>query len=335
MKNKKLLVLILFVISFNSAFSQLKVNQHGGIGMGIEPRTDYKLMMKGNLMLTTYPEIPAPLTRFTEFRIKVGNGDPGCEFGTPTRKIAVWSSEVGYNNLYAAHYYTGSDSSIKTDIEPITDALEKIMELNSYSYKLKFDTIIDDKTTIGFIAQEIYEILPDITDSAKGILTIDYQQIIPLLVQAFKEQQYEIDLLTNGAPQQRISDPNNYEQHTLDSLTYEISNIKKQLDFCCGSEQSQSSKIYDKAQIGSVLFQNKPNPFSEKTMIEFEIVEHFHSASIMVFDLHGNFKLKLPIIQNGKGQIIINGFQLSAGMYLYSLIVDDKEIDTKRMILMK
>lgn len=44
-------------------------------------------------------------------------------------------------------------------------------------------------------------------------------------------------------------------------------------------------------------------------------------------------KKSIPVSQKGKGQIIIEGFDLMAGMYLYSLIVDEVEIDTKRMIL--
>ena len=63
-------------------------------------------------------------------------------------------------------------------------------------------------------------------------------------------------------------------------------------------------------------------------------VIYFRSASIMVFDLQGTLKMVIPISHSLKGQITINGFELTAGMYLYSLIVDDKEIDTKRMILM-
>jgi hypothetical protein len=41
----------------------------------------------------------------------------------------------------------------------------------------------------------------------------------------------------------------------------------------------------------------------------------------------------ISIIQKGKGSIIINGAELNPGMYLYTLIADGKEVDTKRMIL--
>ena len=42
-----------------------------------------------------------------------------------------------------------------------------------------------------------------------------------------------------------------------------------------------------------------------------------------------------PLVQRGKGNVTINGSELTAGMYLYALIADGKVIDTKRMILTK
>jgi len=40
-----------------------------------------------------------------------------------------------------------------------------------------------------------------------------------------------------------------------------------------------------------------------------------------------------PISNKGIGSIVIDASELRPGMYLYTLIIDDKEIDTKRMIL--
>ena len=57
------------------------------------------------------------------------------------------------------------------------------------------------------------------------------------------------------------------------------------------------------------------------------------SASIMIFDMQGLLKRTILISEPGKREVTINGHELTAGMYLYSLVVDDQEIDTKRMIL--
>ena len=41
----------------------------------------------------------------------------------------------------------------------------------------------------------------------------------------------------------------------------------------------------------------------------------------------------IPIIDRGNGSVLIQGSELLAGMYIYTLIADGKEVDTKRMIL--
>lgn len=331
MRRESFLLIIILAMASVSLFAQLKISQYGGVGMGIEPRSDYKLILKGDLMLTTFPEIPTPLSRYTEFRIKVGNGSPGCEFGTPTRNIAVWSSEVGYNNLYAGHYYTASDTSIKSEIATITNPLELVLRMNAYSYKFKYNTMSDEKKTLGFLAQEIYEFLPDIIDTAKGIMLLDYQQIIPLIVGAIKEQQDVIDSLINANHNFRVSNNEVYDENTIDSIYLEVNEMKNRIMECCNRKQglATDNQAYPK----STLFQNHPNPFSKKTIIEFLIVEEFNLASIMVFDMQGKFKAKFPIFANGKCEIEISEFELTEGMYFYSLLVDDIEIDTKRMIL--
>ena len=216
--------------------------------------------------------------------------------------------------------------------------MEQILQLKTYSYKIKHNTVIDSKTTFGFLAQEIHTVLPDITDTAKGIMLIDYQQIIPLLVEALKEQQSVIDKIKNDMSQRqvmRLINTGTDKQNNLDSLMRVINEIKNQITQCCNQKQIQKLETnQNETSYFSTLFQNIPNPFSEKTIIEFEIIERFSNASIMIFDMQGILKKTIPITQNGKGQITINGNELKAGMYLYSLLVDNKEIDTKRMILM-
>ena len=81
------------------------------------------------------------------------------------------------------------------------------------------------------------------------------------------------------------------------------------------------------------LLQNKPNPFSEETKINYEITTSFENAKLIIHNLNGN-EIKAYSINNiGIGEVIINGKELVPGMYLYTLIIDNEIIDTKRMIL--
>ena len=83
----------------------------------------------------------------------------------------------------------------------------------------------------------------------------------------------------------------------------------------------------------AVLYQNTPNPFSAETKIKYCLPENVENAAINVYSLNGNLLLTKPITQLGNGSIIINGNELEAGMYIYTLAVDGQEVDSKRMIL--
>jgi len=83
----------------------------------------------------------------------------------------------------------------------------------------------------------------------------------------------------------------------------------------------------------AILFQNTPNPFSNTTNIEFYIPNNFNNAIICITDLQGNILKKYSINQHGTGLITVKQKDLKSGIYLYSLIIDNQIIDTKKMIL--
>lgn len=83
------------------------------------------------------------------------------------------------------------------------------------------------------------------------------------------------------------------------------------------------------------LLQNFPNPFTDLATIAFCIPENAISSYIQINSIYGNVVKRIPIDQSGENQIQINGKELKAGMYTYSLIVDGKLIDSKRMIVNK
>jgi hypothetical protein len=84
----------------------------------------------------------------------------------------------------------------------------------------------------------------------------------------------------------------------------------------------------------NVLYQNTPNPFKEQTTIRFSLADDAQSASICIFDMTGKMLKSLPV-SSGDSSVSIAGWELGEGMFLYTLIVNGKEIDTKRMIITK
>ncbi|GAB4452719.1 MAG: hypothetical protein Fur0028_08220 [Bacteroidales bacterium] len=79
--------------------------------------------------------------------------------------------------------------------------------------------------------------------------------------------------------------------------------------------------------------QNVPNPFSTKTTIRYYIPETSNTAKLMIFDMQGKLIKTYPVSNKKEGSTEINGGEMQPGMYMYSLIIDGKELDTKRMIL--
>ena len=83
------------------------------------------------------------------------------------------------------------------------------------------------------------------------------------------------------------------------------------------------------------LFQNAPNPFSKTTTIKYSLPASSKRAVIGIMNMSG-IKIKTFELSSKNGEALnINGGELSAGTYIYTLMVDDVLIDSKKMILTK
>jgi len=97
--------------------------------------------------------------------------------------------------------YYSSDARLKENIIPISNALEKVNQIsgNTYNWKDGYDEIHSHKgNDIGVIAQEVEEILPQIvTNRDNGFKAVQYEKIIPLLIEAIKELSAKVDRFEN------------------------------------------------------------------------------------------------------------------------------------------
>ncbi len=83
------------------------------------------------------------------------------------------------------------------------------------------------------------------------------------------------------------------------------------------------------------LLQNKPNPFDEATTISVLVHQplQYTRAEIRIFDLSGKEVNRLPIrLDHQMNEVtFLHGFH-ATGVYSYSLVVDGKVLDTRRMV---
>ena len=86
---------------------------------------------------------------------------------------------------------------------------------------------------------------------------------------------------------------------------------------------------------GNTLGQNAPNPFGKETAIEYNVQSMERSASIDIYDVNGKKLARYPITAKGKGALTVESEKLIPGMYMYSLVIDGREVATKRMIFSK
>ena len=100
--------------------------------------------------------------------------------------------------------------------------------------------------------------------------------------------------------------------------------------------QDNFRKIFSFNPADYSLEQNYPNPFNPQTKITFSVKEPA-KIEISVYNIIGQ---KVALILNsflreGKYEVSFDGSNLNSGIYFYNLIVNDKILNTKKMILLK
>ncbi len=174
-----------------------------------------------------------------------------------------------------------------------------------------------DHMHIGFNAQEVKEYFPELVFRGQdGFLGVNYDGFIPILLQAINTQQSTIDKFNKDIV--RL-------ESEIALFTSESSNKNADLT----SYEDSELEINNVAQ----LYQNNPNPFNKETEIKFYIPKESTQAFLRIYDMQGLQKQKIEIQDRETSFIILQSSSLAPGMYMYSLIIDGKEIDTKRMII--
>ena len=85
-----------------------------------------------------------------------------------------------------------SDRNKKTNIRPIEDSIALVQRLQG----VRFDWIENNKSSLGLIAQEVEEVIPELVETdADGTKTLSYGNIIGVLIEAIKDQQDQINTL--------------------------------------------------------------------------------------------------------------------------------------------
>ena len=111
--------------------------------------------------------------------------------------LYVGGQIYGLNEI-TAYYGTPSDIRLKTNVTNIDDSLAKVLTLDGIIYNWNELALNRDQNIreAGVVAQQIQKVLPEaVVEKEDGYLTVKYDRIIPLLIEAIKELSDEINEL--------------------------------------------------------------------------------------------------------------------------------------------
>ncbi len=351
MKKNLILPILLLCASFSALNAQIKVYSNGTVHIGnttsplFDANTRFEVNaqkavikcttsilggreIRGFQFIPSNDEIPAPSigSLLTSVAALTGLSDGEASIGTRNNNMHIIYSKYYYSSGNYIGTLASSDANLKTNIRELSSKSERRLAQSSVSdrvFKLRpvtYDFVktatgedvsknLAYKNRTGFIAQEVAELFPDLVAvDSRGLYSLDYTGLIPYLTQTIKEQNERIE--------------------KLEKQIYE--GVSPYFDITVDAQNSRKN-ISDK---DNLLHQNTPNPFTSSTTIAYQLAEDIRNAKICIYNLVGK-QLQCHELPANKGEnkIEVRASSLQAGMYLYSLLVDGRLVDTKRMIL--
>ncbi len=287
------------------------------------------------------------------------------------QNYGIWAEAAQYKDDYSsvAGYFNGnidgvglflyaSDAKFKNNISNITNATSIIEQLQprtfafntaAYPY-MNFST----GNQLGFVAQELESVLPNLVknsvfkaeyDSVGNMIhdTVQYKSVyydglIPIVVQAVKELKSKNDSITD-----KLNGRIDSLRNVISTFNSRMDELEERIEDCCKHKpkamDTPSDAVVTEVELENVqaivLDQNVPNPFAESTVITYFIPDNINYAQIIFTDNYGRIMKTVDIKISGAGMIKVYAANLSSGTYTYSLMVDGKVVETKKMMCVK
>jgi hypothetical protein len=271
---------------------------------------------------------------------------------TASNQVRIGNSSITSIGGYAS-WTNLSDKRVKKNIRTDVPGLAFINLLQPVTYNLDLDAIdgllkidrtkrpggeelpqelidIDKKAReakekqiqTGFIAQEVEAIAKSIgydfsgvDVDETGIYGLRYAEFVVPLVKAVQELSTQVNELTALV--------NRLQGKDVAPALLKSENVAE-----------SATGLQDLTSSGASLQQNTPNPFNQTTIIRYTLPQTGKLAQIVISNTAGKIVRQIPL-SGGIDSITIEGGALSAGIYYYSLYVDNKLVDTKQLILTK
>ena len=165
------------------------------------------------------------------------------------------------------------------------------------------------KLHYGLDADQLEKVFPDLVyENEQGTKSINYIEMIPILVQTINELSAKVTTLE--------------EQLGNQNATKAVQKAKK-----------QTTSIEDTGMEVVSMSQNRPNPFKDKSVIALNVPSDTKKAVINIYDISGKQVQSIPVSERGRTNITVYARHLQPGMFVYSLLVDGKVQATRKMMV--
>ncbi len=302
----------------NSVFSEYSgcvgVNLRAGadhaltMGIGAGPGWPLENNTPNSIVLGVYQ----PTMFITETLVSIGNIAPD-----PFYTLTV-SGDVIANNTFLI-----SDRRFKKDIHTLNNALDRVLALRGTQYFFRTDEFKEKNLAtgkqFGFIAQEMKEVFPELVHvNDKGEHSINYTGIIPVLVEAMKEQETRIE--EKDAAIFCL-------QNQMENLEARLARLEASL-----SQPGTDARVFEQPKLEKA-FGIAPNPTSGHFQITLSKTAETESSVLLVFDGNGK-EVARQSIEAGSSVADVN-FNLPNGSYNISLLMHGKLSSTQTLIVAK
>ncbi len=149
-----------------------------------------------------------------------GGGNVGIGTTAPAYRLELPNVANASGQGRANAWVTYSDIRLKKNVQPIENALDKVLALRGVTFDWKEQNVHSS----GFIAQQVESIIPDLVSTdVNGYKSLDYGRFTPYLVEAIKEQQNQIDKLNLDLSLSSTGDLNIVKNNQLPITNNQIS----------------------------------------------------------------------------------------------------------------
>lgn len=269
-----------------------------------------------------------------------GSYHVGIGTNNPSHQLQLSTDDAA--KLGTATWTVISDMRLKKNIEPYTDGLSTLMNIQPvwFNYNGMAGTN-DSKQFVGVLAQDMQKIAPYTVGkhtfigedkSKQDYLSFDANSLFYISINAIKEQQKQIEDKETKIKEleAKLADNSKKLEETNKKLD-DILQLLSSKNIVVEKENLTQTPAIDTK---PTLQQNVPNPFSSSTVIGYTIPSPVKSAQIEIYDITTNRLIKSYDVTGttGAGQVEFMANGTISSSLIYKLVIDGYTIDQKKMI---